>query len=181
MSDWSSFNEQKDLTDSWRSFLKERASEWARGFTGTPTKLKPPPSVPQGEPPPSVPQGEGEVTGEVSLAQLVAPVLSPGERGTAPKQLDSFKTGANVNAKLNHLIGKSVVTQLPEKLRAELEKFMTIDDLSAFLDKEFPSAEEGEVERFLGSVENRHIVAEHIFKMFLVGELKRIINEKVRS
>jgi len=44
MSDWSSFNEQKDLTDSWRSFLKERASEWARGFTGTPTKLKPPPS-----------------------------------------------------------------------------------------------------------------------------------------
>ena len=174
MSDWSSFNEQKDLTDSWRSFLKERASEWARGFTGTPTKLKPPPSVPQ---------GEGEVTGEVSLAQLVAPVLPPGERGTVPRadQLDSFKTGANVNAKLNHLIGKSVVTQLPEKLRAELEKFMTIDDLSAFLDKEFPSAEEGEVERFLGSVENRHIVAEHIFKMFLVGELKRIINEKVRS
>jgi hypothetical protein len=100
MSDWSSFKEQKNLTDAWRSFLTEKYTDSSiRGFVGAldgprstePPEDMPPPGTPTPEPTPD-PAPERPVRPETPSASYT--IYLTDATSSAETTHPSGKTGA---------------------------------------------------------------------------------------
>jgi hypothetical protein len=145
MSDWSSFKEQKNLTDAWRNFLTEKYTDSSiRGFVGAldgPRSTEPPePMPPPGTPPPDPtpdPAPEGPVKPEkpststkkytITLTDTSTRVNTqdPNEAGTyEPVSIDDMPkvgddaVGSN-NSQFVIMIGNTLRVAAPGKARPD--------------------------------------------------------------